>query len=155
VRLDDEMQERAQCIPAEDGSKLGQIGMVLSKEEYRKRVGLNQSDWQEPQAAGNYPTKSTTETKEDYDVRVCIWNIRKETAELFKLGQCSNPSIAHGDLRGDDSLNPTNGQTHTQGTILTNPIVSHTGVAPIQSYGSDTNRVGMDGVVRRSGPTDL
>jgi hypothetical protein len=87
VRLDDEMQERAQCIPAEDGSKLGQIGMVLSKEEYRKRVGLNQSDWQEPQAAGNYPTKSTTETKEDYDVRVCIWNIRKETAELFKLGQ--------------------------------------------------------------------
>jgi Reverse transcriptase (RNA-dependent DNA polymerase) len=68
---------------------------------------------------------------------------------------CNNPSIAHEDVRGDDSLNPTNGQTHTQGAVLTNPIVSHTGVSPTQSYGSDTNLVGMDGVVRRSGPTDL
>jgi hypothetical protein len=57
----------------------------------------------------------------------------------------NNPSIAHEDVRGDDSLNPTNGQTHTQGSILTDPIVSHTGVSPTQSYGSDTNLVGMDG----------
>jgi hypothetical protein len=50
----------------------------------------------------------------------------------FLIG-CNNPSIAHEDVRGDDSLNPTNGQTHTQGAILTDPIVSHTGVSPTQS----------------------
>jgi hypothetical protein len=41
-------------------------------------------------------------------------------------------------------LNPTNGQTHTQGSILTDPIVSHTSASLIQLYGSGTNRVGTD-----------
>jgi hypothetical protein len=85
VRLDDEMQERARCIPVGDGSKLGLIGTVLSKEEYRKRVGPDEPDWEEPRAAGNYPTKRTNETMEDYEARIQKWNKCRDMVELFTL----------------------------------------------------------------------
>jgi hypothetical protein len=87
VKLENEMRERAQCIPAGNGNKLGQMGMVLSKEEYQEKVGPNKPDWEEPPDAGPYPTKGDKESKENYEARVQKWNKRKETAELFALGQ--------------------------------------------------------------------
>jgi hypothetical protein len=39
------MQEAAHKIPTGDGNMMGQVGMVLTVEEYRKRVGENIPDW--------------------------------------------------------------------------------------------------------------
>jgi hypothetical protein len=93
VKLDNEMQEAARKIPTGDGNRMGQVGMVLTAEEYRKRVGQDAPDWKPPRAAGNFPVKKTNELKENYEARVQRWNKRKETSELFELGH--NTMIAN------------------------------------------------------------
>jgi hypothetical protein len=87
VRLDNEMQEKAQCIPAGDGDRNGQVGMVLSKKEWTKRMGEQEPEWEPPRGPGTYPNKKQTETKESYEARIHVWNKRKDTAELYTLGE--------------------------------------------------------------------
>jgi hypothetical protein len=86
VKLDNKMQEAARKIPTGDGDMMGQVGMVLTVEEYRKRVGEDVPDWTPPVAAGDYPIKKTNEQKEHYEARVQRWTRRKELAELYALG---------------------------------------------------------------------
>jgi hypothetical protein len=86
VKLDNEMQVAASKIPTGDGNIMGQVGMVLSVEEYRKRVGEEAPDWTPPLAAGNYPIKRPGEQKEFHEARVQRWTRRKELAELYALG---------------------------------------------------------------------
>jgi hypothetical protein len=87
VKLDNEMRERAQSIPSGTGSIMGQMGMVMSKEEYQTKVGPGKPEWEAPSDAGNYPTKKPNEPKDNYEARVQKWTKRKETAEAFMLGQ--------------------------------------------------------------------